>query len=317
VLVVSAREADQSVRVTSRARRARKWILAPFLFGFFGSTCTHGAVVAAMLFGASGRASGGAEAGHSGAGDTSVDVTLAGASEKKEEAKKEPPKEDAPKKESTPSKPLPPVPPPQPDAIEPEPPPPLPSPEAMLTPPPGNADETNGGRTPGPARLGAPNLPPSGDTIEGQRALLPAATTCSDPVAGRWEALKYTPLRGDWVRFTLTVRRASDGALDGTILSHTWSGTLFDRTPPGCTFGGFDLTVTMNAHGRADSSGRITFGASRYSVIANRCVSLEDVYAPDNFSGTVDAARQEFQSLNNDGANDVNAPYVFRRTGCI
>ncbi len=91
---------------------------------------------------------------------------------------------------------------------------------------------------------------------------------------------------------------------------------MFDRVPPGCALGGFDMTVSMNALGRADA-GRITFGSSRYSVVANRCFSPDASYAPDHFSGTIDAARQEFQSLNNDGFNDINAPYVFRRTGCL
>jgi hypothetical protein len=194
------------------------------------------------------------------------------------------------------------------------PPPPIATPAASAT---GSAETTNGGKLAGPVRIGAPNLGPGGDTVEGQRALLPRATTCSDPVAGKWEALKFNPRRSDWVRFTLSVRRAEGGTLSGTILSHTWGGTMFDRDPPGCSLGGFDLTVSMNATGRADVTGRITFGASHYSVISNRCFTLDAAYAPDNFSGTIDVARQEFQSLNNDGAWDVNAPYVFRRTGCL
>jgi hypothetical protein len=76
------------------------------------------------------------------------------------------------------------------------------------------------------------------------------------------------------------------------------------------------MTVSMPASGRADASGHITFGSSRYSVVATRCLMLDTSYAPDNFSGSIDATRQEFQSLNNDGAYDINVPYVFRRTGC-
>ena len=69
--------------------------------------------------------------------------------------------------------------------------------------------------------------------------------------------------------------------------------------------------------GRIDSAGRINFGASRYTVVAEDCPSIGTSYAPDNFSGVIDSQRQEFQSLNNDGFVDINVPYVFRRTGCL
>ncbi len=276
----------------------RRWIFAPFLFGLFGSTCTHGSLVLALLFGSTGHAGGSGENGHAGAGDTTVDVSIAGAQN-----------QNAPAETAT----TPPPPPPEEKAEQ------AIHVEKRVTPPPaptGSADTTSTGQLAGPVRIGAPNIGFGGDTVEGQRALLPKATTCSDPVAGKWEALKFQPRRSDWVRFTLNVHRASDGTLSGTILSHTWGGTMFDRDPPGCTLGGFDLTVSMNASGRTDT-GHITFGASQYSLLTNRCFTMGISYAPDNFSGTIDVARQEFQSLNNDGAYDVNAPYVFRRTGCL
>ncbi len=181
----------------------------------------------------------------------------------------------------------------------------------------GTSEKTESGKLAGPDVVGALGPGAGGDTIAGQRALLPHAATCADPVTGKWEALKYSPVQGDWVHFALMVHRDDARALHGTILSHTWSGTAFDRSPPGCSPGGFDLTVSMNATGRADAAGRITFGSSAYSIVAVRCMSLNNSYAPDNFTGIIDPARQEFQSVNNDGANDVNAPYVFRRTGCL
>lgn len=141
--------------------------------------------------------------------------------------------------------------------------------------------------------------------------------TCKDPVVGVWESLKYNPMLGEWVRFSLAIHRSSSGAISGTILSHTWSGNAFDRTPPPCTRGAFDMTVSMSASGRDDGTGGISFGSSRYTLLSSKCYAPESTYAPDSFSGKIDPARQEFQSVNNDGANDVNAPYVFRRTGCL
>ena len=286
---------------------ANRRSLAPFVFGFLGSLLTHGTIAAVLLFRFAGGHAGGGENGRAGAGDTSVDVSLTAAPAAK--AAPAAPTATVAPKPPTPKPPATAGPTPEPKDLR------VPPPSAPSKPSLGQDETTNGGRLPspvgGPVALGA-----GGDTIEGQRALLPHAAVCKDPVVGRWEALKYNPLQSDWVRFTLFVHRSGD-VLHGTILSHTWSGGMFDRTPPGCSTGGFDLTVTMNATGRANG-GAIRFGASNgYSVVAIPCAGLDSDYAPDHFTGTIDAARQEFQSLNNDGANDIDAPYVFRRTGCL
>lgn len=268
----------------------------------------HGAIALALLFHFGGGARGGGENGRSGAGGQTIDVSLAGGSAAP--APSTPPAPTAPPAKTTPEKQG-------------------PAPEVRRAPAvqaapahqanaqsQGESNATESGQLPGIIAVN-PGRGVGGDTIAGQRALLPHAMTCSDPIAGHWEALKYNPMQGDWVHFQLTVRRGPGDVVSGTILSHTWSGTPFDSTPPGCPLGGFDLTVSMNAMGRADSAGRITFGSSSYSIVAVKCASLDNSYAPDNFSGTIDGARQEFQSVNNDGANDVNAPYVFRRTACL
>jgi len=290
-----------------------------------GSTFTHASVAVAMLMGGGASASGG-EGGLRGGGDTSIDISVAGAEEAHEVAPPAP-------AETTPPPPV--TPPPKAPPVQNAPPPPPPAPpdpDSDLTPPPPDpttpppslppvavgGDATNGGRAPGPVLLGGgPANAPKGDTVEGQRALLPSAVTCKDPVVGRWESLKFNPTSSTWVRFALLVHRADGGALTGTILSHTWFGNAFDRTPPPCTPRGFEMSVSMNARGRADLVTHIRFGASRYSVVAVQCpMSLSD-YAPDNFSGMIDTDRQEFQSVNNDGATDIDAPYVFRRTACL
>ncbi len=286
--------------------RLRRWIFAPLPFAVLASACSHGSVVVGLLFGAGGPARGAGEGGHTGAGDTSVDVSLAGDTQTTTAASTPPPEEESKSDEKSD------------DAVEPtRPQKPTVARERPSKPQTqqGTATSTNGGKLPGPVRIGLPNAG-DGETVEGQRALLPSAARCNDPVEGKWEALKYNTRLSTWVRFTLTVHRDAAGALSGTILSRSWGGSVFDREPPPCTFGGFDMTVSMPASGRADASGRISFGSSRYSVVAARCFVIDTSYAPDNFTGTIDPARQEFQSLNNDGAYDINAPYVFRRTGC-
>ena len=313
----------------SFASRKRRWIYAPLLFGFFGSSCTHGALIVALLLGIRGQAGGSGEngLGGSGGGETTIDVSYPGSTpfpvtpgavttapppptntkEKTEEKihekieEKTQPESDVAERVALPEKQA------------------IPSTASSAANGTGSSGVTGGGRSQGPTRVGFPNLSGvDGSTVDGQRALLPAAATCADPVAGRWEALKFSPLLSAWVHFTLAVHRYEGGALTGTILSRTWSGSAFDRAPPACSIEGFDFTVSMNASGNVDTRGRITFGSSRFSLVSVQCPSiLRTDYAPDTFTGVVDSSREEFQSLNNDGANNVNEPYVFRHTGCL
>jgi hypothetical protein len=108
--------------------------------------------------------------------------------------------------------------------------------------------------------------------------------------------------------------RREGTAVHGTIISRIWSGSPRDSTPPGCELGNFDITTSMIASG-ATNGVNITFGAS-HSTTVMQCGFVGE-YFPDRFSGTVDDKRQEFQSLNNDGAADINVPDVFRRTACL
>jgi len=304
-------ESDKRVVTTLR-------VIVAVVFSLF--VHSSAAVFGLLLRG--GTPSQGGEAGNMGAGDLTVDVSVAGPA-----ATIAPPAQSAdPAPPTPPAKPTITPPAPTDSADFPQPPPPptprqddesvKPQPKTTSQPNVGgtNSEKTSGGRAAGvdapfAALGGAPN------TVEGQRALLPSAMVCKDPVAGRWEAVKYNPLWGDWVRFTLAVQN-SGGMLGGTITSRTWSGGPLDSTPPACGPGTFDITVSMNAHGRAGAT-KIEFGAASYTVTSIRCPSSTLDYSPDNFSGTLDTRRQEFQSVNNDGARDIDQPYVFRRTGCL
>ncbi len=310
----------------SSPSQTRRWISAGVLFGAIGSLATHGSIVLALLLlflrggdggGSTGvNGAGGGEDGHEGAGDTNIDVSLASPASTTAAA----PTEVIPTPPTTPVIPEKAAP----DDISDLPPlpreaPVLPSKPESAT---GKDETTNGGRLPGPTRIGMPGgngkgsgsgNGSRGDSIEGQRALLPKAAVCTDPVAGFWEALKYSPIHGNWVHFKLTVNRQGT-AVSGTIISRTWSGGPRDSTPPGCDLGGYDITVSMNASGTTNGD-TISFGSSHASIISEQC-SLVGEYVPDRFSGNIDGTRQEFQSLNNDGLVDINVPYVFRRTRC-
>ncbi|MDP3274525.1 MAG: hypothetical protein Q8Q09_04970 [Deltaproteobacteria bacterium] len=163
--------------------------------------------------------------------------------------------------------------------------------------------------------LFAANAPAS---IEEQRARLPPPARCEDPVEGEWRGKKWEPSYQNWFAVTLDVHRASPGSsqLQGTITARVWYATERDVEPPQCSPRVLrDYTVEMPASGSAQGL-QIRFGSSQYRVVATHCGRFNS-YNPDNFSGTIDAAIQEFQSVNNDGGRAVNDPMVFRRVRCF
>lgn len=172
---------------------------------------------------------------------------------------------------------------------------------------------TSGGQAPGDPGaliLGSAGLFGNGDA---RRALMPGGADCDDPIAGVWQAMKYRAGERRWVRFTLSIRREGAADLTGTIRSRTWTGSPRDMDPPECTAFGMDITVAMPARGmiRGDA---ISFGSRSYRIVREDCPARPFQYAPDSFTGSVE--RDRFDSRNNDGAFDIDEPYLFRRTAC-
>jgi hypothetical protein len=159
----------------------------------------------------------------------------------------------------------------------------------------------------------------SAATVEEQRARLPPAAACPDPVEGTWQALKYDEQYRDWYEHTLQIRRTEPraaGALEGEMTAHYWSGTPADDKPPACAPGRRELVVKMPGKGLLDDRKNLRFGATTYAIDRVIC-GAPGRYNPDNFSGTIETERNEFQSVNNDGGRSVNEPMVFRRIRCL
>ncbi len=159
-------------------------------------------------------------------------------------------------------------------------------------------------------------------TVEEQRARLPPPAKCTDDVEGVWLAHDFWGRYNEWYIFTLTIRRASPGSneLKGEILSHYWDGGPKDQQPPGCGGPPQDRFVKMPAVGTV-KDGDINFRGTSWREEPNPCGPggrfANNGYNPDNFSGKIDPATQEFQSVNNDGGRAVNEPTVFRRVRCF
>ncbi|MDP3277004.1 MAG: hypothetical protein Q8Q09_17565 [Deltaproteobacteria bacterium] len=170
-----------------------------------------------------------------------------------------------------------------------------------------------------PSAASAPSTGLRTGSVGEQRGLLPSAARCNDPVAGVWRAHKYNPIDHDWVIFTLRIQHLPDNRLLGEIRARLWNGMSMDVRPPGHCGGqntDLDYLVRMPAQGSIVGDRHVTFSSITYRVEHAYCPSAYFGYNPDAFSGDIDVERQEFQSMNNDGGRDQNAPYVFRRIGC-
>jgi|LNFM01.1.fsa_nt_gb hypothetical protein len=159
-------------------------------------------------------------------------------------------------------------------------------------------------------------------SIEEQRARLPPAATCQDPVEGVWMGRVYHQPGLDWYIYTLEIRRASPGSqqLTGVIHARFWNGPPTIYEPQPCAPGVLDRTVFMTAAGLANSLD-ITFGGTSWRPESLNCGPPGSMnlirYNLDSFSGRIDPAIQEFQSVNNDGGSAINEPTVFRRIRCF
>lgn len=159
-------------------------------------------------------------------------------------------------------------------------------------------------------------------SIEEQRARLPPAAACQDPVEGVWMGRVYHQPGRDWYIYTLEIHRVSPGSsqLTGVLHARFWNGPPNIYEPLPCGPGVLDRTVFMTGAGTANGL-EIHFGGTSWRPESLNCGPEDSLqwisYNLDQFSGRIDPAIQEFQSVNNDGGEAVNEPTVFRRIRCF
>lgn len=146
---------------------------------------------------------------------------------------------------------------------------------------------------------------------------LPAAVSCDDAVEGTWIARRYFPDMNDWYFFTMKIDQGRRGALQGTILAHSWRGGPSDNnSAQACAASGEEWVVGMPATGRVHD-GRIEFGGTSWGVNESTCgwAPGPGQYNLDQFSGSI-APNGEATWNNDDGGRMVAEPFEFRRISC-
>jgi hypothetical protein len=155
-------------------------------------------------------------------------------------------------------------------------------------------------------------------TIAEQRQRLPPPAKCTDPVAGVWRSHTYDEQYGEWNSFTLQIHRdpAEPTRLVGEIHNHSWFGPSTEVQPGPCA-GALRYEVSMDALGTLSGLDLEFGGQGAWRLDKVLCGSFDGGYNLDHFTGTIDPAIQEFQSVNNDGGSALNVPTVFRRISCF
>ena len=161
----------------------------------------------------------------------------------------------------------------------------------------------------------APSRAPANSVAE-QRARLPPPAHCEDEVEGIWRSHKWNARDALWELFTLEIRRkkGAPSELVGRITNRYWFGPAEQSEPPPCR-GLLYVAVGMEAAGSLEA-GRVEFHGTSWKLEQHYCGHFEG-YNLDRFTGQIDPALQEFQSVNNDGDRSVNDPHVFRRIHCF
>ena len=164
----------------------------------------------------------------------------------------------------------------------------------------------------------APALAPA-DVVQEQQERLPPPAECTDPVAGIWMSHAFYPHVSQWYIFTLSIGRVpgDPSALAGAMHAVYWNGTAATVEPPACAPGVYRKAIDEPAHGSLQAGGRVVFEGTSWTASRDGACgdAAETGYNLDHFSGTIDPARQEFQSVLN-APGWVDVPTVFRRVRC-
>lgn len=154
-------------------------------------------------------------------------------------------------------------------------------------------------------------------TVSEQRARLPPAAECDDPIAGTWRGLSYYPNHGQWYEFTLEVSRtaADQNVLAGSIVAHFWDGPPDRSEPLPCADGRLQVAIRQDARGTYED-GKVYFGGIRWEVDKVMCGQYSNRYITDQFKGVIDRERHEFQSINDWSERPDDEATVFRRIRC-
>ena len=137
------------------------------------------------------------------------------------------------------------------------------------------------------------------------------ASGCPDPVAGLWLARRFDGVK--WYEHRVSLERRA-GVLACHQESRSWPGEAADVSPPRCPTGGFayhDVRLTCEAIERPPL---LELRSVTMDVERHTCDEPIPGYNLDHFRGALRG--NSWDTVNNDGGDDIDKPYMFRRVSC-
>lgn len=159
---------------------------------------------------------------------------------------------------------------------------------------------------------GGPGTPPgSGGTPV---AMAGTTASCPDPLVGVWVAKTFADQQTRWNQHRLSIARDGDGELVVSQTTHIWSGGADATLPPVCPSGGPSWGVFRMTDKARFVDGILHIWGTAVVSSEHTCGGDGVGYNLDSFTGRV--SRDSYTARNNDGADAVNRPYLFRRVTC-
>lgn len=140
----------------------------------------------------------------------------------------------------------------------------------------------------------------------------PAPTAaCPDPLAGLWLARRFDGTK--WYEHRVSLDRRA-----GTLYCHqesrSWPGLADEVSPPRCPAGGFAYHQVLLTCEVIERPPVLELRSVTMDVERHTCDAEIPGYNLDHFTGALRG--NTWDTVNNDGGDDVDKPYRFHRVSC-
>lgn len=156
-----------------------------------------------------------------------------------------------------------------------------------------------------------PTRPPASTAAAAATATPAAQPGCPDPVVGLWVARRYDGVK--WYEHRLRFDRPG-GRLTCAQESRSWYGDATTVAPPPCPRGGVSYHLVYLTCAPVERPPALDVRSLTILSESHTCDVEFPGYNLDHFTGALHA--NTWTSSNNDGGDDVDKPYTFRRLSC-
>ncbi|MBK9036549.1 MAG: hypothetical protein IPL61_35755 [Myxococcales bacterium] len=156
-----------------------------------------------------------------------------------------------------------------------------------------------------------PTRQPSSTSAVAAEAIPAAQPGCPDPVVGLWVARRFDGVK--WNEHRLRLDRQG-GQLTCAQESRSWYGDATSVAPPPCPRGGVSYHLVYLSCAPVEQAATLDVRSVTILSESHTCADEFPGYNLDHFTGELHD--NTWTSSNNDGGDDLDKPYTFRRLSC-